>query len=88
MLKHGGKNGCSGDRMATIWAGRSSKLLSFCCLKACLELIFAVSSLKIMLLPLKCGLKRFENTSMKTVHVQPSGGHSDGSVALCESMTD
>ena len=74
--------------MATICAKWSSKMLSFCCLKAWLDLIFAGSCLKITLLGLKSCSKRFENASTKIVHVQLSGGHSDVLVQLYESMAN
>ena len=37
-------------------------------------------------LAFKCCSNRFENTSMKTAHVQPSGGHSDCLGAIWEAM--
>ena len=55
-------------------------------LKACLNLIFVASSLKILLWAFTSVWMRFESNSLKTVHVQSSGGHSDILGSLCEAM--
>ena len=63
-------------------------MLSFCCFKGFLAMIFVVASLKVILRALKFPSNRFENTSMNTAHVQPSGGHSDGFGSLWEAIAD
>ena len=87
MLQRGGKTGAQETEWPPFAQGRSSKMLSFRCFKACMELTFVVSSLKILFWTCRCCCKRFESISLKTVHVQPSGGHSDGPWALCKEMT-
>ena len=59
-LKHGGKTGAQETQWPPSAQDRSSQMLSFCCLKGFLAMIFVVSSPKVILRALKCCSNRLK----------------------------